>query len=782
MKKLFLALFLLLPIAIFAQQKFTVSGYVKDADNGEELIGATIYVEETKGGTATNVYGFYSLTLAQGEYTFVYSFIGKKPIIKKISLSQDLKINIEMGENSVELDAIVIESEKKDANVNSTEMSTVKVEMKQIEKLPAFMGEVDILKTIQLLPGVMSGGEGQTGFFVRGGSADQNLILLDEAVVYNASHLFNFFSVFNPDAIKDVKIYKGGIPAEFGGRLSSVLDLRMKDGNSKTFKASGGLGLISSRLTLEGPIVKDKSSFLISGRRTYADLFLKLSPDEAQRNNQLYFYDLNAKINYKINDKNRVYLSGYFGRDITAFADLFYFDWGNATGTLRWNHLFSDKLFSNFSLVYSNYTFNIKGDIPPASFRWNSGINDIQSKADFTYYANQQNTIKFGANSTYHNMDPGTISVSVEDVFTNKNRLSPYNSLEHGIYGSNDQIINDRISLNYGMRLSAFQNIGEGTKYIYDKSNPLQYLVTDSVKLNAWETDTTFFGWEPRFGIKYSLTEKSSVKASYNRMVQYVQQSQSSLSVAPYDVWFIASNNIPPQIANQIAVGYFSNFMNDAIESSVELYYKKINNLVDIVDNANILGNELLESQLRTGDGYSYGFEFLTKKQQGKLTGWFGYTWSRTERIIPEINNGKRYFAPFDRRHDLSLAATYQISKKISVSSNFVYQTGRAITLPVGKFEFQESVAPVFAERNANRLIPYHRLDLSLNYEPQKAKKANRKRQIESSWNFSVYNVYARKNPFSISFAEAADKPGQARTTMFYLPGPIPSITWNFNF
>lgn len=778
--KYFFFLFIIFPFALMGQ-KYSISGYVKDANNGEELIGATIFIEETKSGGVTNVYGYYSIELPKGEYTLVFSFLGKQPFKKIITLTQNVKLDVELKDNSVELNAVEITSERKDQNVTSAEISTEKLEMKQVKQLPAFLGEVDVLKTIQLLPGVQSAGDGNTGFFVRGGSQDQNLIMLDEATVYNASHLFNFFSVFNPDAVKDLTLYKGGIPARYGGRLSSVLDIRMKDGDSKKFSTSGGIGLISSRLTLEGPLKKDKSSFLITGRRTYADLFLRLSNDDNINQNSLYFYDLNTKLNYKINDKNRIFISGYFGRDVTGFSEIFGFDWGNATGTLRWNHLFSDKLFSNFSLIYTNYTFKIEGDVGPAKFTWNSLLNDIGTKADFTYYANNANTLRFGLQSTLHNFDPGKITASLEGAFESVTELSRNDGLEHGIYLSNEQKVNDKLLLIYGARLSVFQNIGRDNIYTYDKSDPLFYVPTDTTIIGKNEIYNTNFGFEPRFSLRYTLNTNSSIKASYNRLFQYIQQVQSSLSVAPFDVWFLVNNNIPPQIVDQIAAGYFKNFFNDEIETSVELYYKYIQNQTDIVDNADILGNELFDGQLRVGNGWSYGAEFMAKKQMGVLTGWFSYTWSRTERRIAEINNGEKYFAPYDIRNNLTIAGTYQITERVTFGSNFIYATGRAYTLPVGKYNFNGTSIPLFDERNSNRLPDYHRLDLSITIDG-KTRSTSDRRRIENSWNISVFNVYGRKNPFSISFAEDEENPGQSKSTMFYLPGPIPSVTWNFRF
>jgi hypothetical protein len=777
-----LYIFFLVSAFSLQAQKVTISGYIKDAKTGEELIGATVFVEETKSGGSANIYGFYSITLPKaGTYNIKYNYLGYSAVTKTLDLTQSKTLNVELSQDNLELKEVVVTGEQSNANVEKVEMSSVSLKMEAVKKIPAFFGEVDVLKIIQLLPGVQNAGDGNTGFFVRGGGSDQNLILLDEAIVYNASHLFNFFSVFNSDAIKDLKLSKGGITPEYGGRLSSVLDIRMKDGNTKEFKGTGGLGLISSRLTLEGPIIKDKSSFLVSGRRTYADLFLKLSPDEAQRSNKLYFYDFNTKFNYTINDKNRIFLSGYFGRDVLGFDEFFGFDWGNTTGTLRWNHLFSDKLFSNFSLIYTNYLFNIKGDIGPVTFRWKSAINDINLKSDFTYYLNSKNTFNFGVQSIYHQLDPGEIKTEIQNAFSSTTTLSKNNGLEHGLYFNNEQKVNSRLSFKYGARFSIYQVIGGqgGKQYEYDKSDPNEWLVKDTINLQSGAVYQNYFGFEPRASAKYTLDEFSSIKASYNRIYQYVQQAQSAQSVAPYDVWFSVSNNIKPQRVDQVALGYFRNFKDDLYEFSVEGYYKNIDNLYDIIDNGDVLGNEFLESQLRSGRGWSYGLEFLLQKQSGKFTGFIGYTISRTLRQIDEINDGRAYFAPYDRRHDLSLTSNYQINPRLSVAGSFVYATGRAITLPIGKYEYDGVLIPIYDDRNSNRLIDYHRMDLSLTIDPKEEKKNKR---FVSSWNISVFNVYGRKNPISIGFAENIDRPGQPNTNMFYIPGPIPSVTWNFSF
>lgn len=770
-------LFFLLGMApVFSQETHTLSGNITDSSNGEALIGATVKVKGTGTGASANNYGYYSLTLPEGEYVLIYSYMGKEKKEEYVELDEDKKVDIELADRERSTDVVEIKGEREDENVSSIDMSTQELDMEQMEKLPAFLGEVDVLKTVQRLPGVQSGGEGSTGFHVRGGAADQNLILLDEAIVYNASHFFNFFSVFNPDAVKDVQMYKGGIPPRYGGRLSSVLDIRMKEGNKKEFGVSGGIGTISSRLTAEGPIKKDKGSFLVTGRRTYADMFLYFSPEENASDNKLYFYDLNLKANYEFSETDKLYLSGYFGRDVTGFADVFGFDWGNGTGTLRWNHLFNDKLFANFSYIYSRYSFNITGDVGPQSFDWDSWINDHNLKGDFTYYMNSKNTMRFGFESIYHNIDPGVIEAEVDGSTAFREELSQKNGLEHALYLSNEQEFTSRLSGKYGLRASAFQRIGPGKRYELNKEDNLEYRTVDTTDIPDWKTDTAFYNLEPRVSFRYRLDSVSSVKASYNRMVQYIQRTRSSTSGAPFDVWYTANNNVPPQTADQVAIGYFRNFMDNRIEGSLELYYKDIGELTDYVDNADVLGNETFETELRLGNGWSYGAEVMLEKSRGDLTGWFSYTWSRTERETKSVNGGEPYFAPFDRRHDLGLTMAYDLTDRLTVSTNFSYKTGRAVTLPIARYRFQGSTAPYFPERNSNRLPDYHRMDFAITLGP----KDEEDKGFKSSWSLSVYNVYARKNPISVSFTE--DDQGNPETEMFYIPGPLPALTWNFNF
>lgn len=785
-KVLFILLNLLLTINLFAQEKHTISGVLKDKADGEVLIGATIYVEELKSGTVTNIYGFYSLTLPEGEYNITLSYIGYNAVTQKIDLKDDIKLTMELESSSIAIETFTVTEEREDQNIEETEMSTVTLQMEKVKKIPALFGEVDILKTIQLLPGVQSGGEGTTGFFVRGGSSDQNLILLDEAPVYNASHFLGFFSIFNQDAIKDLQIYKGGIPARYGGRLSSLLDIHMKEGNSKKMSVSGGLGLISSRLTVEGPIKKDKSSFIVSARRTYADLFLKLASDTNLRKNRLYFYDLNAKMNYEINENNKLYLSGYFGRDVFKFSEEFAIDWGNATGTLRWNHLFSNKLFSNFTLIYSNFDYNLGIPEGAQAFEWSSRIIDVNGKADFTFYANPKNTLRFGGGTIHHTFKPGKITALGQSIFNDFIIPNKY-ALEHSAYVSNEQTLSKRIKVHYGMRASLFQNLATDTSYTFDTSDPDFYTVDDTVT-NAGGVFNNYFNLEPRLSVRYLLNNSSSVKATYNRMTQYLHQANNSTSSSPLSIWFPSSKLVKPQLADQVALGYFKNFKENTYETSLEVYYKKMYNTIDFRDHAELFLNRYLEGELRFGDSYSYGVELLLKKQKGRFTGWIGYTYSETKREIPEINNGVEYFAPYDRTHDISVVGSFDVNERVNISSNWVFATGQAITVPTGRFEYKGNVVPVFSDRNAERMPTFHRFDLSLTlygkkWDEKPPKKNGKPRwKMESNWNFSIYNVYKRQNAFSIVFRQNEDKPTVTEAYMIYFFEIIPSISYNFKF
>ena len=760
-------------------QGYVVTGKVTDAGTGETLVGATVFVPDIQYGVVTGLNGEYRLALPGGEYRVVFSFVGYDKFETVVG-PDDKVLDVELSGSNVSLEEVVVSARQADRNVERAEMSTIAVSMETIRNIPAFLGEVDVLRTVQLLPGVQSAGDGNTGFFVRGGDADQNMVLFDNALVYNASHLFNFFSVFNPDAVADIRLYKGGIPPSYGGRLSSVLDVEMRSGSMDEYGVTGGIGLISSRISAEGPIQEGRSSFLVAGRRTYADLFLRLSPDENQRDSRLWFYDLNTRMNYVVNERNRIFLSAYHGKDLTAFGDLFGFDWGNTTGSLRWNSTISDNFSGNFSILYSNYRFNITGDVGPASFRWNSDIGNVNFKAGFSYISDGGSTVTFGAETVLHMLDPGTIRAELTGASSTTTELTPGNALEHGVYINNEQsLFDNRLLVVYGIRGSLFQVLGPGKQYVFDREVPDNWEVADTVILERGNFYDMFSGLEPRISLRVNTGPGSSVKASYNRMVQYIQQAQSAQSVAPYDVWYMSSNNIPPQVADQVAVGYFRNFLSNQVEASVELYYKDMSGISDVIDNGDILGNELLEGQLRIGDGWSYGAEFLVRKDEGRFSGFAGYTWSRTRRQIDNINDGRPYYAPNDRRHDLSLTGGYAITPAVGVSLSFVYATGRAFTLPEGKMFYQGAFAPVYADRNSSRLPAYHRLDLSVTWNPQRSAGG---RRFSGSWNFSVFNVYGRVNPISVSFAEDADRPGIPRSSFFFIPGPVPAVTYNFKF
>ncbi|MCC5944201.1 MAG: TonB-dependent receptor [Bernardetiaceae bacterium] len=779
-----------IPMLVNAQSnKFTISGSIKDVSNGEELPGTSVSVKEIPGtGAITNQYGFYSLTLPAGNYTLVFSFIGYEEIIREIVLDRDLKISVELKEDSQELAEIVVEDRNERQNIESVEMSKQTITMEEVKKLPALFGEVDVLRTLTLMPGVQNVGEGTTGLFIRGGANDQNLMLLDDAPVYNASHLLGFFSVFNPDAVRDMTLYKGGIPAQYGGRLSSIIDIRMKNGNDKNFEASGGLGSISSRLTLEGPIAKDKASFIVSGRRTYADLFLKLSPDEDIRNNTLYFYDFNAKVNWRINDNNRVFLSGYFGRDVFRFGDNFGIDWGNATGTLRWNHIFNSKLFLNTTLIYSNFDYGFLVNTGSAqNFNWKSSLNDIEIKFDFDYFINPNNTIVFGATNIFHQFRPAEITIEAESSIFEPLKLDNTYALEQAFYIGNEQRVNDKLSLQYGLRYSLYQNVGPGRQFVYGEGNAIfEREIIDTIDYKRGEFYSFYHGLEPRFSFKYSLGQSNSIKGSYNRTRQYIQTVASNTAGLPFDRWIGSNNHIEPQIGDQFALGYFHNLARNQYELSAEVYYRDMRNQLDVLDGANVLLNNSIEDAVSAGNAWAYGIELLARRNIGKLTGWVSYTWSKVQRQIPEINFGNPYSPRYDRRHDFAVVASYQLSERVIIAGNFVYTTGAAVSFPIARYEKEGTIITLYddANRNGDRMPDYHRMDISLTLDG-KYKPGQR---WKGSWNFSVYNLYNRMNPFTITFREKAGtgtnngQPAQMEAVQNSLFGIIPSVTYNFRF
>ena len=753
-------------------KKYTVIGKVSDKNDGESLVGATVYIKEMKTGTTTDQYGRFSLTLPQGTYNLVFSFIGYTSYSREIKLDKDFSLKIELSTEQKELQEVVVKSDRTDQNVVKPEMSVFKMDIHTIQKIPALMGEVDVIKAIQLLPGVQSVSEGSSGYSVRGGAPDQNLILLDEATVYNASHLMGFFSVFNNDAVKDVKLYKGDIPANYGGRLASVLDVRMDEGDSKGFEVNGGIGIIASRLTVEGPIKKERCSFIVSGRRTYADLFLPLSSNKALQNNRLYFYDINAKINYIINDNNQVFLSGYFGRDV--FSNQFSrMSWGNGTGTFRWNHVFSKKLFFNFTAVYSDYRY-LLGTPSGAtnSFDWNADLRDLGIKGDFSWYLNTNNTLHIGGAVTYHMINPGKASgTGSETVFTTIQVPKNY-SIESGVYATNEQKFGTHLVATYGLRLSLFQNIGPGTVYHYTPT----HVAIDSSVYKTGVIYNTYGGIEPRIGLMYQFNEKSSVKTSYARTYQYLQLAQNSSAGTPLDIWFPASPNIKPQIGDQVAFGYFRNFRRNTIETSVEVYYKWMQNVIDFKNFAQLLLVDTLEGQVRTGKGYSYGIEFLVRLNEKIVSGWVSYTYSRSFRQIPEIQENP-YPAPYDKPNNISVVLNFQLAKRWSISANWVYATGAPVTFPTGRATIAGKIIPIYSDRNAYRYPDYHRLDLSVTF----ASKEKPHRKFTWDLNFSVYNAYDRHNTWSINFVQDNVDPNTTYAEKIYLFGIIPSVTFNFH-
>ena len=771
MRYILFSLFCFSAVALFGQ-KFTVSGSIKDASNGEDLFGAVVKVKELSNvGTVTNGYGFYSLTLESGDYTLVFRSTGFETIEKKVSLTEDITMNIELSipKDVQEIEEVKVSAVKENDNITSSGMNVTKFDPKDIETIPVLFGEQDIMKTLQLTPSVKTAGEGNAGFFVRGGGADQNLILLDEAPVYNASHLLGFFSVFNSDAIKDVSLYKSGIPAEYGGRASSVMDVKMRDGNKKKFDMSGGLGLISSRLTLEAPIVKDKGSFIISGRRSYADIFLKLSSDEDQQNTSLFFYDLNAKANYRISEKDRIFLSGYFGRDRFGFADIFGFSWGNATGTARWNRVISKKMFSNTTVVFSNfdYEFNIgSGD---DGFGVRSSIQDWNLKQDFSYFLNSNNTLKFGVNGIYHTFKPGALTGSSESF--NEVILDSRYGLEFGAYIQNEMKIGSRFNMMYGLRYSGFNLMGEGKSYEFDADGDL----VNEIDHDAWEGIQYHGGLEPRVSMSYVLTENNSIKLGYNRNLQYLHQLSNSTTSSPTDVWVPSSNNVKPQIADQIALGYYHNLKNNMYNISTELYYKNLQNQIDYKTGASTVLNDLVEGELVYGSGRAYGVEFLVEKKKGKFTGWVSYTLSRSLRTFDQINDGKEFSARQDRIHDVSIVLMYRLNKALAFSGTWVYYTGDAVTFPSGKYEVNGTTIPYYTERNGYRMPDYHRADIGVTWYMKE------KKRFTHNLNFSIYNVYNRENAYTITFQDDPDDPTRTQAVQTTLFKIIPSIAWNFN-
>ncbi len=781
-----LFLFSSLSLHSAAQERFTISGYVKEASTGESLLGANVYVKESLQGTTTNAYGFYSMTLPNGNYTLVVSFIGCIEQQFSITLNQDVRQLISLENKPIETKEVIVVAEKEDKNVQSIEMGKNTLEIEKIKTLPSFLGEVDVLKSIQLLPGVQSAGEGNTGFYVRGGGPDQNLILLDEATVYNASHLFGFFSVFNADAVQNVTLTKGGMPANYGGRLASVLDIQMKEGNNKRFQVDGGLGLIASRLTIQGPIKKDTGSFIISARRTFVDLFMGkpfVSENSNINGNKYYFYDLNAKVNYRLSEKDRLFLSSYFGRDVFNYkstkSDFFIkVPWGNATATARWNHLFNNQLFMNTSLIYTDYNFQFEGGQDAFSFKLFSGITDYCLKADLTWLPDVRNTIKFGGNYIFHVFVPSNASARSGNVVFDVGKVLREYAHDGALYITDEYELSEHLKLNGGVRYTIFQQVGPFERYLKD---PIKKTVADTIAYSAGENVKTYSHLEPRLSLRYSLNSKSSLKASFTQNYQYIHLASLSAISLPTDVWIPSSSLVKPQFGTQYALGYFRNFKNNLYETSVEVYYKEMKSQIEYEDGylpENSV-NDNVDNNFVFGNGWSYGAEFFIKKSKGRFNGWIGYTLAWTKRNFPDLNNGSTFYAKFDRRHDVSIVLTYELNKRWTFGATWVYATGNLNTFPERLYFLSNGniVEDYGNQRNNYRLTPYHRLDIAATLHGKKKKK------YQSSWNFSIFNVYNRYNPYIIYFDNTYENnliTIQAKQISLF---PIlPSVTYNFSF
>jgi hypothetical protein len=773
-----------------AKQKITLSGTISDNNSNETLIGVNILIPELKAGVITNEYGFYSITVPQGNYKIQITSLGFQTIEETIDLNKNAKKNFKLSSAENVLQEIVINSNDSKTENSKPEMSVNKLSVATIKKMPVVLGEVDIIKSILLLPGVTNAGEAASGFNVRGGGADQNLILMDEANIFNSSHVFGFFSIFNPDAIKDLKLYKGGIPARYGGRASSVLDIYQKDGNSNKFHMSGGIGLITSRLLAEGPIVKDKGSFLIAGRASYAHLFMKFKED--LKDDAAYFYDLNAKLSYKLNPNNNLYMSGYFGRDVFVLDKAFTNIYGNTTFNTRWNHLFSDKLFSNLSVIYSDYYYGL--DLDFVGFEWRSGIKNFNIKYDFRSYVSDKLKLNYGVNGIYYEFNPGTIRPSSPDSGINPDQLEKKYAFEPAIYINAEQKISEKIDINYGLRYSLFYNIGTSTVNLYENNNPVLFNSQFQIYEKATPIGTKYYNkneviksfdyLEPRLSVNYQLNDNQSFQASYNRMVQYLQLLSNTSSPTPLDVWTPSGTYIKPQIADQVAIGYFRKFKEGAYSAEVSSFYKKVQNRLDYIDGANLIANKAIEQVILNGQLRSYGLEFMFKKNEGNLTGWISYTLSKSQQQTPGrtpqetgINNGQWYNTVYDKVNNLAVTGSYYLNPKWTFGANFIYQTGQPTTYPNGQYEYLGMNIPIYGLRNENRLPSFNHLDIAATLTP----KHDESKSWRSEWVFSIYNVYNRKNAASVGFRENADTGANeaVKTSIF---GMVPAVSYNFKF
>lgn len=781
--------FLSMTNPLSAQENYTISGKITDSENGETLFGASVMLEGTTIGVITNEYGFYSITTVRGDYNLIVSYMGYAQSNHEISLTKNLKYDIEIHEESTKLEEVTVTAEEPErVALRKPEMSVSKMNISTVKQMPVVMGEVDILKSLQMLPGVTNNGEGTGGLHVRGGAQDQNLVLLDEAIIYNTSHLFGFFSVFNADAIKDMKLYKGGIPARFGGRVSSVLDVRQKDGNNKNFELNGGIGAISSRLSAEGPLFNEKGSFLVAGRTSYAHLFLMLAGED----NRASFYDLNLKSNYSLNDNNKLYLSGYFGRDVMKFGKIFDTSYGNTSGNLRWNHIFNDRLFSNMSAIVSRYDYDI--GFKTEEFEWLAAIDNYNFKYDLKYYFSDKFKLDFGASTLYYEFNPGEIQPTSENSSINPLTLQKKKALESAAYVNAEHKLTDRLSAQYGLRFSNFIRFGGQSMSNYLNDQPVVYneelgiyergMTIGETDYKSGTTIKSFNNLEPRASLAYQLTENSSIKAGYSRVAQYVHLLSNTTSVTPVDVWTPSGTYVDPQLSNQYALGYFKDFNDQAYSLEVEGYFKTVDNRIDYIDGSDLIGQETIETEILNGESRAYGLEMLLRKNEGRLTGWLAYTISKSEQRTPGgdagglgINNGAWYNTPYDRTHDVSLAASYRLNDKWSFGGNLVFQTGRPVTYPNGQYTYEGISVASYADRNSDRLPAYHRLDLSVNYKPNKRPDARWK----GEWVLGIYNVYNRKNAASISFGQNRET-GANEATRTAIFGIVPSITYNFKF
>lgn len=792
MKLLSLFFVLLFSLPSNAQEKITINGYVKDASNGEALIGATVYIRSLGIGATTNVYGFYSLTLPAASVDVEYTYVGYAKQVVTKELTANLRLDIELVPSGKELKEVVISGEKDIPMAQSVEMSVNKLDIKTISKMPAFLGEVDVIRSLQQLPGVSTVGEGASGFNVRGGSVGQNLILLDEATVYNSSHLLGFFSVFNPDAVKDTKLYKAAIPAQFGGRLAALLDVRMKEGNNKEYEVNGGIGTIFSRASVEGPLFKQKGSFIAAARRSYIDVLARPFVEVLQDGARLNFYDLTGKANYNINDRNRIYISGYAGRDIFFFDKNQGFSWGNQTATLRYNKIFTDRLFANFSGVYSKYDYSLQfGENDRDNFRWKSSITNFSFKPSFSYFLNGANEISFGAEATYYSFEPANASGASNGDVIDFSLAKKFNA-ETALYLSNDQKLNETFSIQYGLRYSQFAAFGPGKEVVYNDTIPGKRRKPLSEKeISSGEITSTYATWEPRLSMKVQLKPTQSIKASYNRMAQYLHLISNTTASNPLDVWTPSSNNIKPEIGDQFTLGYFQTLgKNENYEFSVETYYRETTNQIDYIDGANLLINEYLEGELLTGIGRAYGLELYLQKKEGRFNGWVSYTLGKTELQVDGINKGNWYATRYDQRHNVKITGFYDINKRWSASANFTFVSGTPATFPTSRYVIQGILIPYNANESRGnvRLPAYHRLDISFRLEGKTVKNNGKERKNTDYWVFGLYNVYARKNPFSIYFTQGAERvpvgsPLNSEARQLAIIGSIiPSVSYNFHF